>query len=357
MCGITEDRETIKNSDDLMFEYFVPVFYTMLHLIVPISLGFILKRFGTWPEGFFSSLSRFLVRIALPIYQFSIVSKTDYAELRKSWPFFAASFIAMALSIGISYMAVRPLSASTAEKRLITGFSGFGNAGYIPLSIIEIMPITMPTLSAYFGVQAPAFYVSVFVFCQSPLLWTAGNFLITGKGKRPKFHEILGPPMIGILCGMTFLIPGVKILISNPRLPLYHVYNSLDRFGTVAIPVILVCLGTMIADIKVDKGTWKGLIKLVLPVMGMRFLVLPGLFFMSYLLFLKDGSLTPAQCFVLFLETSTPPATNLSIMAAQAGINENKVAFVIMTTYLVYLVILPLYMLLFLSLPGILPGG
>ena len=340
-----------------MFKYYVPVFYTLLQIITLISIGWILKRYGKWPENFFTTLSTFLIRLALPIYLFIIVSKTDYTELGKSWMFFAAAIGMIFTGLGLSRLAAMPLASDRSDKRLISAFSGFNNAGYIPLSIVEIMPLTMPVLYAYFGTRIPSFYISLYVLCQSPLLWTLGNYLVTGRGRRPKLQEMLSPPVVGIVLGLLFLLPGIRTILLDERLPVYHVYIALSRFGNIAIPLLLVCLGTMIADLKVDRGTWKGFMKLALPVMGMRFLVMPGVFFLSYFLIFRPAGFSPAQCFVIFLESGSPPATNLSLMASRAGINENKVAFVILVTYIFYLLVLPVYLLLFLSLPGILGGS
>jgi malate permease and related proteins len=93
---------------------------------------------------------------------------------------------------------------------------------------------------------------------------------------------------------------------------------------------------------------------LTLIVSLVRFLVMPVLFFLGIGLLLPRIAISPAQWWVIFLEIHIPPATNLSVMAAQAGMNEDQVAFVILITYLAYLVLFPIYLTLFLSLPGIL---
>ena len=50
------------------------------------------------------------------------------------------------------------------------------------------------------------------------------------------------------------------------------------------------------------------------------------------------------------MEMTTPPATNLALMAAKAGQNEEHVTFGILANYVLYLFVLPVYIIIFLRL-------
>ena len=78
---------------------------------------------------------------------------------------------------------------------------------------------------------------------------------------------------------------------------------------------------------------------------------MPGLFFLFYFATRPFITLSPVQYWVLFLEMITPPATNLSVMAAKAGRNEGLVAQTLFFGYIAYFLIFPFYLALFLALP------
>ncbi len=125
--------------------------------------------------------------------------------------------------------------------------------------------------------------------------------------------------------------------------------NAANRLGLAVFPLLLLCLGSIIAELRgrFDRDTWLALASAT----ATRFLILPGLYFGAYFLFLKELRLTPAVLWVLFLECHTPPATGLAIQAV--GKNDAVVAPVLLWTYVAYIFVLPLYLLLFLSLPGL----
>ncbi len=230
--------------------------------------------------------------------------------------------------------------------------SCFGNSAIIPLMMIEIFPVTLPLIAERFGTLTPTLYVGIYVLVQNPLLWTLGNFLVSGKGKKPALKELITPPLIGILAGLLVVITGLKSILFQEQLPFYHVYGALYRLGQGAYPMILLCLGSMIANIKAKEGR-KILLKQALTVSSVRFLIMPMLFLCIYFLLLRRLELSQAQIWMLFLEFHVPPATNLSIMASRRP-NESLVSFTILLTYAGYLIILPVFLLIFLSLPGIL---
>jgi hypothetical protein len=87
-------------------------------------------------------------------------------------------------------------------------------------------------------------------------------------------------------------------------------------------------------------------------VAGVRYVALPLCFVAVYLLLLRPLGFTPVQDWVLFLEMHVPPATNLTIMAVRAERNEHHVSFTLLVTYLLYIVVLPLFMYVFLRLTG-----
>ena len=334
--------------------YFLPIFYTVLQLFSLIAVGFFLKRFGGWEDSFFTSISKFVVRVALPLYLFIKISSSDPNVIIKSPLFLLAAVVIMGLgalvSIGIFYFL--PFEAD--EKRAGIAFSTFGNSGYFPLSVIEIFPVTLPLISELFGTTEPTLYVGVYLLVNSPLLWSAGNFLITGKGRRPGIKEIITPPFVGVLLGFIALLTGFGAIAGNQRLPLFHIISALEMISIMTLPLILISLGAMIGNLHAASKKPSKLILMAGVTSSIRFLIMPALFYGSYFLFLKNLNLSPAQLWVLFLETHIPPASNLAVMAHSKGVNEDYAAYTLMVTYGLYMVIFPFYLMLFLKMIGIL---
>ena len=335
--------------------YFLPIFYTVLQLFALIAVGFFLKRFGGWEDSFFTNISKFVVRITLPIYLFIKISSSDPSAIGRSPLFLLAAVIIIGVGVLVSILTFLFLPFKEDEKRAGIAFSSFGNSAYFPLSVMEIFPITLPIISEIFGTADPTLYVGVYVLVFSPLLWSVGNYLMTGKGKLPGIKDIITPPFIGVMVGFLALLTGFGSIATNQNLPVFHIISALKMIATLTLPLILISLGAMIGNLHVSKEKPSKLVLMAGATSLVRFLIMPALFYGSYFLFLKNLNLSPGQLWVLFLETHIPPASNLSVMAKSKGINEDHAAYTLMVTYGLYMIIFPLYLMLFLRLPGILP--
>jgi len=334
--------------------YFLPIFYTVLQLFALIAIGFFLKRFGGWEDKFFTSLSKFVVQIALPLYLFIKISSGDPNAITRSPMFLLAAFIIMGAAAVVSIIIFHFLPLKAEEKRAGIAFSTFGNSGYFPLSVIEIFPVTLPLISELFGTSEPTLYVGVYLLVNSPLLWSAGNYLMTGKGRRPGIKEIITPPFVGVVFGFLALLTGFGAIAGNQKLPVFHILSALERISAMTLPLILISLGAMIGNLHATKEKPGKLFLVAGTTSFIRFLIMPALFYVSYFLFLKNMDLSSGQLWVLFLETHIPPATNLAVMAHSKGINEDNAAYTLLVTYGLYMIIFPFYLMLFLHLPGIL---
>ena len=345
--------------DISLLSLFLPVAYTLIQILLLLALGYWLARYRGWNYSFFKNLSRFIVKIALPIYFFVRVSKTNIPDLKKGLLFPLAALLIVATGVAISALVFRFIPLTHKEKRAGMGMASFGNSAYIPITLIEIFPVTLPLVAQKFGLAIPTLYIGTYLLVLSPLLWSVGNFLVSGSSGKIKVGDFISAPLLGIVSGFAVVLLHLQPLLFNPQLPFFHIYKALDRIAPVTLPLIMISLGSMIANLSYSKDKKFSVnktsrIQIAAAVSFIRFLFFPGLFFSLYFLFLRKLSLSPAQIWVIFLEMHIPPATNLSVMAAQAGVNEDAVSFTLLFTYIIYLFLLPLYLLLFLSLPGIL---
>jgi hypothetical protein len=337
-----------------MQSLFIPIVLTMLQLIAMMAVGFIAKRLRLLPQEFFSSVSIFLVRLALPIYLFSKILESDPEVLTSSWIFPLAAIIISGVGILLATPVFAILPFHGKQQRAGVALSSFGNSAYIPLAMIELFPLTLPMVAERFGTSAPALFVGSYVLIFSPLLWSVGNYLVTAQ-RGFSFRNLINPPLIGIILGFIGIASGAAGPLLDEQLFVHHVYAGIKQIGLTTLPLILFSLGGMIADIDLHPRNRSSMVRMALGVASVRFILLPAFFWAAYFLFLRRiPMLTDTHIWVLFLETHLPPATNLSVMTNRAGINRGYTAFTLLITYLGYVLIFPFFMMLFLLM---FPGG
>lgn len=333
-----------------MGSIFISVVHTMLQIIVIMALGFFLRSTHILPQKFFENISKFLIKGALPIYLFSKVVEADRSILAGSWIFPIAAVCFLAVGVFISYIVFTLLPFTGKEKRAGIAMSAFGNSAYIPLTLIEIFPLTVPLVIEKYGSSVPALYIGIYVLIFSPLLWSIGHYLITGKSEI-SIRTVINPPFLGIALGFTAVFLHLNTYIMNDQVFIHHLYLGLQRIGDTTFPLILIVLGAMIANLNLHvEGKWR-LTQMALGVFSVRFVLMPAFFYFLYFFLLRRlDFITPVHIWVLFLETHIPPSLNLSIMVSEAGVNQGYTAFSLLITYLGFLVIFPLHMVLFLHI-------
>ncbi|MFW6288859.1 MAG: AEC family transporter [Spirochaetota bacterium] len=339
-----------------MSAYLIPVFYAVLQLIILIAVGFVARRLGNWTDEFFVGMSRFVVRVALPLYFVARVGRTDIGDLRSLLPMPIAALAMVALGLGLSYGLFALLPYRGANRRAGIAMAAFGNSGYMPLTLAEIVPISVPIIADILAPGITPVHVAAYLFVFSPLLWSVGNLIITAPeaGHREfKVSKLISPPLVGILVGVAVSMSGVAAYTDDPRLPVRHLFEAVGRLSAITLPLALVSLGALIGGLKVPRGAFGHYIGLALAVAGVRFLFIPAVFFALYATG-KLEFLGPAIVFALFLEMHTPPATNFSLMVGDAGVNTEHTAVTLLVGYVTYLIAMPVYLVLFLSLsPGV----
>ena len=331
-----------------------PVIYTVLQIFLLIAVGGLVKKYSSFGASFFKNLSRFVVRIAIPLYLFTRISMTDSKELSSGWIFIAASAAVTFIGFSLGWAVFSLFRVKGMNRKAGLACTAFGNSGYFAISLTEIVPISLPFLAERMGFGAPMLYIGAYLIIHNILLWTFGNYVITGRSGPIRLKEFLNPPLIGILAGFTALVLKVSPVVSNQELPWFYLFNALEALANVTMPLVLVCLGSMIVDLNIRETLAKGILKVLFPVSLVRFVFLPAVFYLFYFLMFKPLGFSTAILWVLFLETHTPPALNFSVMTVQAGANEELSSSILLGTYTLYLFFLPAYLLLFLLITAIL---
>ena len=315
-------------------------------------MGFIARRSGKWSETFFAGLNRFVVVVALPLYFAVRLGRTDIAEFREVFPMPIAAVAMVTVGMLTSYGLFALLPYRGEDRRAGIAMATFGNSGYMPLTIGEILPISVPLVAELFSPGLVPVMVGAYLFVFSPILWSVGNLIITtpeGGRSNLTISKLISPPLVGILIGITISLSGLPALTNDPSLPVFHLFEAIDRLSAITLPLALVSLGALIGGLNVPRGAFSHYIGLALAVALVRFVLLPGLFVALYATGLLEW-MGPAALFVLFLEMHTPPATNFTLMVGHSGVNTEHTAVTLLVGYVGYLLAMPFYLVLFLYL-------
>jgi predicted permease len=172
-----------------MTELILPVFYAILQLITFFVIGFFLRKKNLFQPEFFKQTSSFVVRIGLPIYYFVRMAMVDITQITSALFFPIASILLVFTTLMVSMMVMDILHIKGPQKRVGMALGTFGNSSFLPLFMIELFPLSVPSIEAIFGISTPLLYLGAFTIMQSPLLWGVGNYLVSGKMGRPALRE------------------------------------------------------------------------------------------------------------------------------------------------------------------------
>jgi malate permease and related proteins len=332
----------------------LPILYTTMQLGLLMGLGYILRRRAGFSEAFFSGLSRLVVNVALPLYFFVRMSRADLSVIRGAavMPLLAVLIIGLGFLVSVPLFAALGFTAS--DRRAGVALSSFGNSGYIPLTLAELLPAAVPAVMERYGSELSSVYIGAYLFAMSPILWSVGNLILTsatGAGVQGiTVRKIISPPLLGIISGLLVPISGLQPLFTNPQLPFGAIVGAAERVSALTVPLALFTLGALIANLVEQEEPAERLWPMAIAVTGVRLLVMPALFYALYVLVLRPLAAAPVVVFVAFLEMHTPPAANFSVMAGRSGMNREHTAFSMLVSYAAFVVLMPFLTALFLTL-------
>lgn len=335
-----------------MTQYFFPILFSLLQILFLISVGFVLRRFAKWDNNVFAQISKLVVKITLPAMFISRISSISRSDLTSGafFPFY--TFIIVGVSLLFSLLFSRLFRIPHQSRKGYLALCIFSNVGYIPLALIDIFHVTILNFGNFFNLPLPSFYIGSFLFTYSPLLWSLGNYLITDSSSCLRFKQFIPPPVIGILTGLLLCLLGTGPLIADINMPFHYLHAGVKTLGSITSPLILLVLGAMIGDLKLDHPLSKEEVIFAFSPLLIRYGLLPVTFLMllNYIPAMK--TLSPAFLLVLFIQTTVPSPANFSVMAKTAGKNEEKTALSLLVAYGTYPLILPFYMVIFFKMIG-----
>jgi predicted permease len=307
------------------------IFNTMLAILLPIALGYLLKLGRLFRESEVAALRKFVMRVALPFLIFQNLYHADVESLQQALPIVLA-FILMTILYTLAAGLLSPLIADGEKQRLTFAFAVFaGNYAFLGWGVIV----------SFFGGRAltRAVFFSMFFW---PVFLTCGFFLRrrfengTADAEKSGFLKILarhaGVPI-------TVAASGLILNILSVRLP--ETINSfISQFAVLAIPMILFAIGQNL--------------RLFMPADRLR-LVLAASFFrlvggfalgMAVLALLRlIFNLDILSRQVILLQAVMPTATMATFFGEYVRIDEELLAGIIAVSTLLSFLSLPLWVM------------
>lgn len=305
-----------------MEQFFIVLNQIGIFLIL-IIFGILAVKFGILDEHSLGSVSKLVMRMALPAY---IFINTAEGATRQG---LAESLLVIPLAIAL-YLMLFLLSLMLEKVFHLKGNRGhvfraivmFGNVGFmgIPL-VVELYPDTA------------LLYISLFTILDQGLFWTYGVSLTKPVSEQKEkislknLKNLLSPALVAIV-GATVL---VLLNIHLPKL----LTTTLSKLGTASMPLSLLYIGGMLSMTDVRKVLRCGELYAEI---GLKMLVLPIVFFLVMKLCQVPTDMAGTMTFL----TGLPAINMVAMLSKNNGSDGDYAVCAVMMTTLACLVTLPL---------------
>jgi predicted permease len=298
--------------------------------------GVILVRAKVVTKEALRVLGHLVVYLFLPCLLFhKITSCISLEQLKEFWVFPLTCVLYIFFGLILGWVTVKIFKPREEIRSGVMAAIAFNNSGYIPIPLViavtAIFPIFMDDPLA--GDKAVAF-ISIYLLGYSPILWTVGYSLVSGKKlKDMTWRKFFPPPVIGMLSGVIIgLIPPLREIFCRGYLqPLHHATGVI---GEATVPCVLILLGGCLAS-----GPVSGVVnkRTIFSVILIKLIIFPAVA-ICYVMLLRHLGALPANmlaALVLVIEAATPSANNLVVMASVTKPEiEEGMATIIFWTYL-----------------------
>ncbi len=304
---------------------------TMLAIMLPILLGYLLRLGRLFQESEIAALRKFVMRVALPFLIFQNLYRADVESLQQALPIVLA-FVLMTILYTLAARLVAPLLAHGEKQQLTFAFSVFaGNYAFLGWGVIV----------SFFGGRAltRAVFFSMFFW---PVFLTCGFFLrrrfctscVLEQGDA--FLKVLvrhaGVPIATAAAALS-------LNIGHVRLP-----ETLDRFigqfAALAIPMILFAIGQNL--------------RLLMPAARLRLVLAASLFRLAGGFALGLAVVAAMRLFfnldilsrqVILLQAVMPTATMATFFSEYVPLDEELLSGIIAVSTLLSFLTLPLWVM------------
>ena len=305
-----------------MEQFFIVLNQIGIFLIL-IILGIVAVRFGILDEHSLGSVSKLVMRMALPAYIF--INTAEGATRQGLAESLLMSPLAIALYLMLFFLSVgleKVFHLKGNRGHVFRAIVMFGNVGFmgIPL-VVELYPDTA------------LLYISLFTILDQGLFWTYGVSLTKPVSEQKEkislknLKNLLSPALIAIV-GATVLV------LLNVHLPKL-LTTTLSKLGAASMPLSLLYIGGMLSMTDVRKVLHCGELYAEI---GLKMLVLPLVFFLVMKLCQVPMDMAGTMTFL----TGLPAINMVAMLAKNNGSDGDYAVCAVMMTTIACLITLPL---------------
>ena len=305
-----------------MEQFFIVLNQIGIFLIL-IIFGILAVKFGILDEHSLGSVSKLVMRMALPAYIFintaEGATRQGLAESLLVIPLAIALYLMLFL---LSLLLEKVFQLKGNRSHVFRAIVMFGNVGFmgIPL-VVELYPDTA------------LLYISLFTILDQGLFWTYGVSLTKPVSdqkekvslKNPK--NLLSPALVAIV-GATILV------LLNVHLPKLLI-TTLSKLGASSMPLSLLYIGGMLSMTDVRKVLRCGELYAEI---GLKMLVLPLVFFIVMKLLNVPADMAGTMTFL----TGLPAINMVAMLSKNNGSDGDYAVCAVMMTTIACLITLPL---------------
>ncbi|MDE6583880.1 MAG: AEC family transporter [Anaeroplasmataceae bacterium] len=297
----------------------------ILPIILPILLGYGLKRLHFFSEQFLTEANKLVFRILIPILLFSNLYLSDLSKINWGFVGYSAGAILALFFIGMIVVLFIP---NRKQKGVILQAVFRSNYAIIGIPLAT-------ALGGEDAGQMAAVVAAISVPLFNILAVVALSIYDHEEGKKISVKNILfkiitNPLIIGVACGLV--VCGINMCINLTGANVKEFLNSYVKFipdtitslGRVATPLALIVLGGRF-EFKAVKELWKQISIAV----GLRLVIAPLLgLLIAYFINMR----TSTEFAILISLFASPIAVSSAPMAAQMGQDEELAGQIVVWT-------------------------
>lgn len=305
----------------------------IIPIIVLIVLGFVLHEKKFLSKGLDRNLTFLVMNVALPASVFlSVVNNLTVKTLEELAKPLVIGLIVFGANYILSYFIMRLSRVPRGRKGIFLNTVVNANTIFIG----------MPLNQALFGTEAISYFLVYYVL-NTLSTWTVGAVFIARDGRtqgegggKVNLKQILSPPILGLLAALPVLLLGIHL----PK----PVTETLSYLGTLVTPLSLLYIGIVLSEaglrsVRFDKDT-------VVALLG-KFVLSPVLTATALYLAVRYGIALPAKLRdTMIVQSAVPALTVLPILAGDADGDVEYATNVVVTSTVLFVVVIPLVMTL-----------
>lgn len=297
----------------------------LVQVLLIALAGAVMVRKQIFKPSDVKGLTLIVINVLLPSMIFAkIVGTLDPQSFPLWWvlPLVGIGLILIGLIFAILFF-----YSDLSSKKTLLPIASMQNAGYLAL------PLGLAIYPDQFDQYA--LYTFLIIMGLNPILWSVGKFLSTG-GKMIEFtwKQLITPPFIANLLGITFVLSGLHHYI--PKI----VFNAIELTGTATVPIANFILGAVLGGIslKIWPSFWD-----TIRVLGVKFLIIPLVTIIVMMVLDLKGTHSLLSD-VILIQAVSPPAIAILIQITNYGGNAQKSGSMMLISYMVCIVAIPLWM-------------